>query len=272
MISLGTLINSVDMTVAVPSDKLTEIKQLLSHWSSKSSASKRQIQSILGVLQFAARCVRPGRLFVSRMLNTLRQFPTRRRVTQLSLDFKKDLSWWFQFLETYNGVSIIPDMNWTEPDAIVATDACLSGCGALSGKLYFRSTFPEDVISQQLHINALELLTILVACKLWGKLWKGLRIRVYCDNIASVIVLNSGKARDPYLLDCLREISFLAAVNQFEIKGVHIAGSENRIPDILSRWHLDPHYYANKFSEFECTNNASRVEVTQDLFCMLHRW
>ena len=37
---------------------------------------------------------------------------------------------------------------------------------------------------------------------------------------------------------CFERNLFLAAVNEFQLKGQFIEGSSNRISDILSRWHL----------------------------------
>ncbi len=68
--------------------------------------------------------------------------------------------------------------DWSDPDGVFATDACLQGCGGVCDGLYFHATFPDWILSLELHINALEMLTILVAIKLWGHGWKGLRIRV----------------------------------------------------------------------------------------------
>ena len=31
----------------------------------------------------------------------------------------------------HNGISLIPQLYWSEPDAILSTDACLSGCGGV---------------------------------------------------------------------------------------------------------------------------------------------
>ena len=43
-------------------------------------------------------------------------------------------------------------------------------------------------------------------CKLWSATWRGMRIRVLCDNITSVKVLNPGAYRDEFLQECLREL------------------------------------------------------------------
>ena len=57
-----------------------------------------------------------------------------------------------------------------------------------------------------------------------------------------VTVLNSGRTRDPVLAQCLREIWFATAMGQFELQAVHLALTENRVADYLSRWHLSALY------------------------------
>ena len=102
-------------------------------------ASLRDLQSLLGKFHFVSTCVRPGRLFVSRLLNWLRQaFPSNtvgsgykinRRIPK---DAKKDLLWWPKFLPGYNGVSIMSLENWSSPDEDLSSDTCLDGFGAIS--------------------------------------------------------------------------------------------------------------------------------------------
>jgi hypothetical protein len=77
---------------------------------------------------------------------------------------------------------------------------------------------------------------------MWGNQWLGKRIIVKCDNEASVIVMNSGRSKDPFMQACLRELAFVSARYQVEVRGEHVAGISNRIPDALSRWSLDPKY------------------------------
>lgn len=80
----------------------------------------------------------------------------------------------------------------------------------------------------------------MVALKLWGHLFKGKRILIFCDNLSSVLAIASGKIQDPFMQQCLREILFLCTVFQCEIKAVHLPGVENRLADYLSRWDLNP--------------------------------
>ena len=59
---------------------------------------------------------------------------------------------------------------------------------------------------------------------------------MFCDNEVSVVVLSTGRSRDPFLQACLHEICFLSASFKVEIKVVHLPGVDNCIPDLLSRW------------------------------------
>lgn len=235
------LLDSVAMTMEITADRLTELLTLLTSWEIGTVATKRDVQSLIGKLVFVAVCIKPGRLFISRMLNFLQGMRDNCEVT-LPHDFYKDVLWWRAFMPLYNRVSMMFLEQFDIPDSVAASDACLSGCGAVCGQQYFHSKFPQFISALALDIICLELLTISVCAKLWGHYWKGKSILFYCDNIVSVMVLNSGKTRHYFLQQCLREISFYAAKCEFEIHGVHIAGCDNHLPDALSRWHLGDSY------------------------------
>lgn len=96
-------------------------------------------------------------------------------------------------------------------------------------------------------IHHLEVLAILVAARLWGHLWRNLRILVHCNNAAVVSSLNSGRVQDPILASCLRELWFLAASLEFQLRAVHLSSAVNRFADLFSRWHLNPQFQAEFF-------------------------
>ena len=91
----------------------------------------------------------------------------------VSCEFGKDVHWWSKFVVQYNVVSMMPMVDWSKPDEILASDACLVGAGGWFNGNYFHCKFPEFIQSQSLHINALEMLTVIVGIKLWGRFWKG---------------------------------------------------------------------------------------------------
>ena len=162
---------------------------------------------------------------------------------------------------------------WSLPDAVFASDACLTGCGAwyCEQQEFFHTEFPEFILDKNLSINALELLTVVVAAKVWGRYWGGKRIVVHCDNQVSVTVMNTGRAYNSFLQSCLRELEFIAAKHEFEIRGNHIPGIENRIPDSLSRWHLGPEHRQN-FKRQVSGLRVKQIYVYEGLFEFLHDW
>ena len=264
-VCLGILFDTVNMTISVTDERLTEIRELLAVWSDKSVASKREIQALLGKLMFVSKCVRQSRIFVNRILTVLRSLKRDFYKYKLSIDFKRDLVWWRTFISVYNGVSILPGDRWSAPDAVLATDACLTGCGAICGKSYFHSEFPEVIKLQELHIHNLELLTVVVALRLWHNELAGNRVLIYCDNSPSVFALNSGRTSDSFSASCLRELWFWCCMSQVEIRAVHLPGRENRLPDFLSRWHLDIKYQKLFFNEID-SNVFDDVLLHNELF------
>lgn len=269
MTFLGIQLDSTNFTLTIPPDKLKAARELLHSWSLKSAMSKTDIQSLLGTLQHLCCCIRGGRIFLNRMLNTLRSMNQSQRSYQLDSEFRRDLFWWETFLDTFNGVSIMQELHWSQPDDIFASDACLSGAGGFSDGRYFRVQFPTHL--QHLHINALEMLVIIICCKLWEATWGGKRIRCPCDNMSSVMIINTSRSRDPFLQTCIRELWFLASTFSVELRAVHISGLDNRIPDHLSRWCADPRHQ----TEFvKLTQDYTLIEesVSLNMFNFTHPW
>ena len=72
MVFVGVLFNTVSMTIETTPERLKEISSILKVWLYKEKASLKEVQSLLGKLNFIAACVRPGRIFISRMLQWLK--------------------------------------------------------------------------------------------------------------------------------------------------------------------------------------------------------
>ena len=46
----------------------------------------------------------------------------------------------------------------------------------------------------------------------------------------------SGRARDPYLGACARNVWYISALCDIDLQYVHVLGKQNRAADLLSRW------------------------------------
>lgn len=115
------------------------------------------------------------------------------------------------------------------------------------------------------------MLAVIIALKLWGARFKGLRIVIYCDNKSVCDIISSGKSRSEPLQDCLREICYLASIHQFEIKAQHLTSEQNRISDLLSRWHLDK-TNETKFKELTEDYSTHKFDVRDYFFNFINDW
>ena len=106
---------------------------------------------------------------------------------------------------------------------------------------------------------------------MWGKNFRQKRIQVFCDNLAVSIIINTGKSRCETLQMCLRELAYIAAVNQFEIRAVHLESSENRIADHLSRWDMSEHHQQH-FYDLTKGIQLTECVVSESHFRFMHTW
>lgn len=64
----------------------------------------------------------------------------------------------------------------------------LTGCGAVCFGECFHREFPDFILTQERHINELELLTVVVSIKLWAPKLQGLGVELLSDNATCVSV------------------------------------------------------------------------------------
>ena len=89
-VCLGILNDTVQCTVPIPPEKLEVIKEMVKDCRGRKLCTKRQLQSLFGMLLYVHKCVKPARYFLNRMLAMLRNVSNPARV-QLNDDFQKDL-------------------------------------------------------------------------------------------------------------------------------------------------------------------------------------
>ena len=80
----------------------------------------------------------------------------------------------------------------------------------------------------------LEILNIVVAAKIWANDWANQKIQMFCDNMAVVEVLTTGKTRDTTLATCARNLWLIAALYNINFIFSHIPGVDNSVADNMS--------------------------------------
>lgn len=256
IVFLGLTLNSIDMCVSMPGDKVIELKELLSNYLEKKKATKREIQCLAGKLSFASTVIKAGRSFSRRVIDLLKTVKRGHHFIKLNNAFRKDVRMWLSFLlDNFNGTAKLLDNLPVDLD-IFQTDSSFFGYGAyfdgewLAGGWHDNATpcVPANVdISKNWcnfeipdaikgNINALEFLPIVKAARTWGHLWSNKKVIVYTDNMQCLSYINKGTCKDsPPLMDYIRELSLIAAINNFQMVAHHIKGEQNVIADCLSR-------------------------------------
>lgn len=262
--------DSLEFTLSVTPDRLVEIKHELAELLIRVRFNRKQLESLLGKLNFVVACVYSSRVFISRLLNVLRSTPPKAAIP-VSDELRADIQWWHEFMEVYNGTSVICTFPWSSPDELISSDACLVACGALSTRGFFHKAFPKQIVDLNLHINALEMLTLVVAVRTFVSEIRGQRFVMYCDNASTVSVVSTGKARDQFMQACLRELVWILAQNEAEIRVLHIDTVSNRSADLLSRWDLSPSYPA-EFRQRTSHLQLSELHVPDEAFLFQHTW
>ena len=109
---------------------------------------------------------------------------------------------------------------------------------------YFHADIPISL--QKVHISAIEMYAIYIAMQFWVQSVCNKRLQLLCDNQACVQILNVGSAKDRLLLNLARQIWYLCAKHNVQLRVNYIPSSENRLSDFLSRWNLSE-MYSRKF-------------------------
>jgi len=250
---LGVVLDTAKSEIRLPEEKLLRIRQELFTWLGKKRATKRQILSLVGLLQHATKVVRPGRTFVSRMYATAARVKELDFYTRLNKEFRSDLAWWHTFLASWNGLSLLRSTSQPSPaDFLIQTDASGSwGCGAFFQGLWFQWQWPAELMD--ISIMAKELVPILFSCAIWGPRLAKHVVLFQCDNLSLVSAISKGSSRDTDVMRLLRCMWFFVAFFDIDIRPEHIAGSINCTADHLSR--------NNMQSFFSLNSQVSRLPV-----------
>ena len=228
---LGITLDTKLMQARVPEDKLGRLRNQITAWLPRKKATKREILSLISLLQHATKVVAPGRTFVSRMYKAAARLKKLSHITRLTAGFRSDLRWWHLFVIRWNGISFF---NSSAPDYFISTDASGAwGCGAVFGRQWMQLAWSKEWA--RMDIIAKELLPIELSCAVWGALLSGSNVQFKCDNTDVVESINKGSSKEQVVMHLLRCLWFFSAYFSITITACHIPGVLNTDADQLSR-------------------------------------
>ena len=105
---LGIQVDSGTGELSLPPPKLQRIKSTIQAWLSanRKATTKRELQSLIGLLSHAATVVPPGRTFLRQLIDAAKIGSRPSQFIRLNAEVRSDLQWWSCFLESRNGALI----------------------------------------------------------------------------------------------------------------------------------------------------------------------
>ena len=232
---LGIEIDTVAMRLAVPKDKLEATLELLPKWQGRRTATKQQLLSLIGKLHHISLVVRPGRLFLRRLIDLSCTVKELNHHINLNIEARKDIQWWSDWLPTWSSSSFIPQSkSILSSDLCLFTDASGVGLGAIYKTNWIQARWSNKYAGMSVDFQ--ELFAILAATYTWGHQWAGQRIVFLTDNLPITQIWEKGSSPVPDIMTLVRQLFLLAVNNQFSVAFKHIPGSKNPIADAISRF------------------------------------
>ena len=235
---LGIDIDTKEMTIGVPKPKLDAILTLLPKWRGRRTATKQQLLSLIGKLHHISVVVRPGRLFLRRLIDLSCTVKEKQHHINFNVEARKDIQWWSDWLPYWNSSSFIPQSRSIKnSDIQLFTDASGQGFGAIYKTNWIQSKWNPNCKDRDVDFQ--EFFAIYAAAATWGHSWAGQRIIFFTDNKPITQIWDKGSTPTTHIMSLVRRLFFLAVNHNFSVAFKYIPGTKNSIADALSRFQME---------------------------------
>jgi len=240
IIFLGLEIDSINMVIRIPQDKLRETKQKLVYIFQCKKVNLRNLQSLVGLLNFCARAIPSVRAFNRRFFDAMSGISKKDHYIRVSVSMKEDIMVWLNFLDLFNGSCKFGRNIWVSNHQLnLYTDS--SGSSHLGCGVYFKGSwafFPWPIVWQEKEVmrdmTFLELVPILLAIYLYKTSFVDKQIMFYTDNNSLVSVLNKKSSKSKRVMQLIRPLVLQTMLSNMQFKACHIEGRFNCIADAIS--------------------------------------
>lgn len=232
---MGLELDSITMEARLPQDKLFKLQTLLAFHTGRRKITLKDLQSLIGLLNFCCSVVVPGRCFLRRLIDlTIKVTKPNHHIT-LSAESRRDLKAWKLFVQHFNGKNLILDQRWVSTTVLdLYTDAAGSlGYGAIFKTSWFYGVWPIPMA--KFEITFKELFPIILALEIWGSRLRNKCITLHSDNYAAVHIINKQSSKDSNVMKLVRRMVLACMQFNILIHAKHIPGKTNTLPDLLSR-------------------------------------
>lgn len=246
---LGFVLDSVQMTLTLPEEKLETIVEECSKAMKQTQLSVRSLARIIGRMSAATQAILPAPLFYRGLQNlknlAFREAQSYDTMVTLTQEARQDMAWWTKEVRQWNGRSVL----MRSPDITIDSDASLLGWGASANSMTTGGLWTPS--ERKSHINLLEMTAGTFAVKAFAKNRTNLHIRLRMDNTSAVAYTNHmGGTQSPALANRAIQLWRWCLERGISISAEYLPGKENTEADFQSRairssaeWMLDPQIF-----------------------------
>jgi len=242
IVFLGLELDTNRMVVRIPQEKLDDIKCKILQILSKQKTTLKELQSLIGSLNFCCRAIIIGRPFCRRLINKTCGLTKPYHHVRVTQGIRLDLLMWLKFFKEHNGVSVFHEQQWTtNADLQLYSDSAGRhglGFGVVFQNQWAQERWPESWRALLSDITVLELFPIVVALFVWGKKLANKKIMFHCDNMAVVHILNHLSSKSDKVMCLVRVLTLQCLSFNILIKAKHVEGIKNSVCDSLSRFQM----------------------------------
>ena len=246
IVYLGFLFCTSTMTITLTDEKKKNIIEECKSMISAKRTTIRNFSKLIGKLIAAEPGVQHAPLYI-RPLEKVKDLQLRKQRGNFDTFMKIPrsvhpiLQWWIDNTQrSYKNISL------TAPDVVIYTDASLQMYGAYNETSNTKTNGFWDSSEQKLHINILELKACEIGIHTLCKDINNKHLRLYTDNTTSCAYINRYGGKHESLDSIARRIWTWCIDRNIQLSAAHIAGSDNKEADKLSRsvnddleWSLD---------------------------------
>ncbi|XP_067317701.1 uncharacterized protein [Anolis sagrei] len=239
---LGIQIDTVNQYSRLPPEKVTSLTQRVTEFSLKKKATLHEFQELIGHLNFTCKVIAPGRAFLRRLCDAISGVNAPHHHIRLTHQIKADLATWQKFLVQFNGISFWRQDLMLKDALQVASDAS----GSIGFGVYFDGHWCAQQWPDKWHelgitadMTFLEFFPILVAVTIWVQNFQNCTVHFWCDNLATVQVINNLTSRSPRVMEVVRQFTLHCLQYNILFRAFHVMGIHNPLADALSRMQME---------------------------------
>lgn len=269
IIFLGLEIDTIEMVVRIPLQKLNEAREkLIVTWQRK-KVTLRWLQSLVGLLNFCAKAIPAARAFNRRFIDAMCGAKQQHHMIRVSVEMKNDIQVWIKFLQQFNGTCKFGDNIWVTNEQLnLYTDSTGNaelGCGVYYKGHWAYLAWPKEWKGTEImrDMTFLELVPILLALYIFRHEFSNRQIMFHTDNQALVSILNKKSSRSKRVMHLIRPLVLQTMLHGMQFKSRHIEGRVNCIADAISRkqW--------GRFRRLDPKADAEQAAIPQDFMKLI---